>query len=174
MKNAAIALTAIATAALIARPIRVEGDSMLPTYQAGDWLLTLPLWGTLEQGDVVVFTPPPAAASLAGAQGSALPIDPNQAMLKRVVGLPGQAQTQQHVPETELAGNGTAGDPAISPATHTDVWGLVSPPAVGLAVDHYFLIGDNPSSSIDSRQFGSVPRSNIKRRVVGRIWSKSP
>ena len=34
---------------------------------------------------------------------------------------------------------------------------------------HYFLIGDNPDDSIDSRDFGAVTREYIKGKVVARL-----
>jgi nickel-type superoxide dismutase maturation protease len=37
-----------------------------------------------------------------------------------------------------------------------------------------FLLGDNPSSSTDSRQFGPVPREQIVARVHWRYWPLPP
>ena len=34
---------------------------------------------------------------------------------------------------------------------------------------HYFLIGDNPDDSTDSRHYGAVTREYIKGKVVGRM-----
>ena len=34
---------------------------------------------------------------------------------------------------------------------------------------HYFLIGDNPDDSIDSRHYGAVTREYIKGKVVARL-----
>ncbi len=34
---------------------------------------------------------------------------------------------------------------------------------------HYFLIGDNPSDSNDSRNFGAVTREYIKGKVTARL-----
>ncbi len=177
MKKAALVTVAVVATAFLLRPMRIEGDSMLPTYQAGDIVLTLPAWGAIEQGQVVVFDPPQGFPDLRDPSQALVQhaLDPNQSLIKRVIGLPGQAPNPIHTPETKLTGNGTAtGGPAVSPATHSRTWGLATQPAAGLPEDHYFLIGDNPSSSLDSRQFGSVPRDRIERRVVARIWSTSP
>ncbi len=166
MKKAVLAACLIATTAFFFQPMRVEGDSMLPTYQPGDIVLTLPQWGAPKQGDAVVFLPPPLAQS---------PIQPDQPLIKRVAGLPGQAKIDAHTTESKLPGDGTAaGGPAVSPATHTQNWGLAQSPSTALPADHYYLIGDNPSSSIDSRQFGAVTRDRIHRRVVATLWSSSP
>lgn len=40
---------------------------------------------------------------------------------------------------------------------------------VRLGPDEAWVEGDNPSSSTDSRMFGSVPRSSIRRVVVARL-----
>ena len=37
-----------------------------------------------------------------------------------------------------------------------------------------FLLGDNPSSSTDSRQFGAVTREQIVARVRWRYWPPPP
>ena len=37
-----------------------------------------------------------------------------------------------------------------------------------------FLVGDKPSSSTDSRQFGAVPREEIVARVRWRYWPLPP
>jgi nickel-type superoxide dismutase maturation protease len=34
---------------------------------------------------------------------------------------------------------------------------------------HYFLIGDNPDDSVDSRHYGAVTREYIKGKVVARL-----
>ena len=36
--------------------------------------------------------------------------------------------------------------------------------------DEYFVLGDNPSDSRDSRAFGPVPGDNVIGRVWLRIW----
>ena len=35
--------------------------------------------------------------------------------------------------------------------------------------EHYFLLGDNPEDSIDSRHYGVVARELIKGKVVARL-----
>jgi signal peptidase I len=120
----------------------VEGDSMLPTFESGDVLLTWPILGSIKQGQMVVFVDPSLG----------------DRAIKRVAGLPGQTPSNRH------QGNST------ELKTHTVEWGYTDSDRQGLAPRHYFLIGDNPSVSIDSRQFGAISRDHIDRRVLGRIW----
>ena len=39
-----------------------------------------------------------------------------------------------------------------------------------LAEDEYFLLGDNPGSSRDSRHYGPVPRERLLGAVGSRLW----
>lgn len=43
---------------------------------------------------------------------------------------------------------------------------LANRPPVRVAAGHYFLLGDNRDHSLDSREFGPVPRESILGRVV--------
>jgi signal peptidase I len=53
-----------------------------------------------------------------------------------------------------------------------DVVALHAPGAAAVTVpaDRYFVLGDNPAASRDSRAFGFVPRSRIVGRVSVRVW----
>jgi nickel-type superoxide dismutase maturation protease len=45
---------------------------------------------------------------------------------------------------------------------------------VGLGPDEYFLLGDNPAASTDSRHFGPVRRDAIRAVVHWRYWPFPP
>jgi signal peptidase I len=62
--------------------------------------------------------------------------------LKRVVGLPGEVVSMRG------SRGGGRGRPVRAPR------------------DHYFLIGDNPHGSCDSRQVGAIPRQNLLGKVI--------
>jgi nickel-type superoxide dismutase maturation protease len=40
--------------------------------------------------------------------------------------------------------------------------------------DHFYLLGDNPNASTDSRTFGAVDRSQLIARVTWRYWPLPP
>ncbi len=71
--------------------------------------------------------------------------------------------------------DGPAGEPLVKRVSRTPEGG--SPPSV-LAPDSpleptFFVQGDNPGASSDSRAFGPVPRHRIRGRVLWRYWPVS-
>jgi len=138
-----LGLLVLASLMWLFRPMRISGPSMEPTLQEGDWVWTLPLWSAPRRGDLVIFDAP---------DGSPLSI-------KRVAGLPGEKPVRH---STTLQPED--GRPAIE--TSSLEWGSVGEGEQGLPAKHYFLLGDNPSNSVDSRQFGPVDLAQIRRRVI--------
>jgi signal peptidase I len=134
---------------------RVEGDSMLPTLLAGDYLLVRGAGASKRppaRGEVVV-------AALEGCERS---------ILKRVVGLPGERITFS---EGMLLINGRK---LVEPYLR----GL--PPYLGLdnfyftlGLDEYFLMGDNRAHSTDSRHYGPLRGCQIAAKAVWRVWPPS-
>jgi signal peptidase I len=64
-----------------------------------------------------------------------------------------------------VAASSPAGASKVSPR----VWGMDR----GAPGDGLWMIGDNRSSSEDSRRFGAVPRDAVVGRVVWRYWPPS-
>lgn len=135
------------------QPHQVRGSSMLPNFHDGEYLLTDKIsyrLGEPQRGDVVVFKAPS-----------------NQQFdyIKRIVGLPGEKIkiedgkfliNDQILQEDYLPGGLLTFSGAF----------LASEESVFLAEDQYFVLGDNRSSSSDSRDWGLVPRANI----IGKTW----
>ena len=46
----------------------------------------------------------------------------------------------------------------------------VAHPPAGVDAGSIWVLGDNPGVSRDSRQFGAVPSSGVRGRVVWRFW----
>ncbi|GAA2312237.1 S26 family signal peptidase [Nonomuraea roseoviolacea subsp. roseoviolacea] len=138
---AAVALAAVAVvwARLRYVVVRVNGDSMAPTYRSGDLVLVRRARpGTVRRGQVVVFaeeTPPEIAALLPGGRSWAI---------KRAAAVPGDP-----VPAAERAV--AHGDAARVPAACV------------------FVLGDNAEHSFDSRHFGFLPEGRVLGVVVRRI-----
>ena len=134
---------------------RVEGDSMLPSFLEGDYLLA--------HGDGALKRPP-----VRGEIVVAVLEDCERRILKRVVGLPGE---QIAFSDGMLLINGQKlEEPYLR--------GL--PPYLGLGnscftpgPDEYFLMGDNRAHSTDSRHYGPLSRSQIAARAIWRVWPPS-
>ncbi len=128
----------------------VRGSSMTPGIHDGDRILVdhvSYLFGDVQRGDVVVLQ---------------YPLDPTLDYIKRVIGLPGD---RVEIEGGRVCVNGVAlEEPYIAdpdPRTHLSV--TVEP-------EHFFVLGDNRPHSSDSREFGQVPRQNLRGKVDVRVW----
>ena len=131
-------------AGVFVRPYRVDGHSMAPHYQDGDIVWTVPLWGDPNRGDVLIFEAP----------------DGSGRSMKRVAGLPSE------VPQNNF--QRLQPDPNRPPIeTHVTRWVYDEQGRLALPAGHYFLLGDHPAASIDSRDFGPVRSEALHRRVLG-------
>ncbi len=129
----------------------VQGPSMQPTFQDGNFLIVSRvnyLFGEPEYGDIVVFH---------------YPNGPEEDYIKRVIGLPGDTV---EIRDTLVYVNGLQRDePYINEPCHPQncpnrVWELGS--------DEYFVMGDNRNRSSDSRSFGPVNRRFLVGEVIVR------
>ena len=153
---------------------RVEGPSMEPTLQEGQFLFVnklaylrldlqtlsdrLPFletqreeplfrWDTPSRGEVVVFK---------------FPDDETRDFVKRVIGVPGDSV---RIEEGVVYVNGEKLDEPY--VTRRDRRNMT---ARDVLQDTYFVLGDNRTSSHDSRDWGAVPAENIIGRTWVRYW----
>jgi signal peptidase I len=125
----------------------VEGTSMNPSYPPGTHLYGAPISTALERGDVVLLD------------------DGNEDYaVKRIIGLPGETV---HVWRGRVFINRQMlVEPYLPAHTYTYPSERARRGATfQLGEDEYFVLGDNRLYSADSRTYGPVPRSHIKRRV---------
>jgi len=135
----------------VVEPVRVRGDSMEPTLNAGAVLVIdkVTFHGRdAHRGDVIV-THDPRTGSLivkrvVATAGDSVGIDNGRLMLN------GRIIAEDYVDNHDMGGFYFGPD--------------VVPPG------HVFLLGDNRADSIDSRAFGAVPIDSIDGRVLTRIW----
>jgi signal peptidase I len=134
----------------ILEPHVVRGTSMWPTYTDGDYLLIDKLclrFRPLARGEVVVLHDP---------------VEPQALLLKRVVGLPGEAVTMENGALSVESPGQTAPTPVDEPYVEGRdalAWNGT------LHTDEIFVLGDHRSASVDSRSFGAVSL----RSVVGTV-----
>lgn len=134
------------------QPFYVKGASMEPNFYDHEYLIIDEVSyriGNPERGDIIVFK---------------YPDDPKQYFIKRIIGLPNETVDVRNgniyiynddypegmvLEEGYLEGVVTSGQNKIK-----------------LRSDEYYVLGDNRSSSLDSRSFGPVNKDYI----IGRVW----
>ena len=124
---------------------RIEGHSMLPTLQEGEYVIINKLSYYLEdpdRGDIIVLH---------------FPNDRSRDFIKRVVGVPGD---HVEVSNGVVKVNRIAlDDPYITAnPSYTGSWDVPE--------EHYFVLGDNRNNSSDSHNWSFLPREDI----VGKAW----
>ncbi len=139
----------------IAQPFIVEGSSMEPTFETGQYLIVDELSYFFEnphRGEVIVFRPPQNTSTH---------------YIKRVIGLPGETVT--------ISGSYVY----IKNASHPEGFKLDesyivhkkdSNMAITLKDDEYFVMGDNRANSSDSRYWGPIHKSAISGRTFVRLF----
>lgn len=135
------------------QPFYVKGASMEPNFYDHEYLIIDEISYRLDKpqrGDVVVFRPPN---------------NPSQFYIKRIIGLPGETikieQGKIIIINPENPQGFRLSEQIYLPNTQTQ-----GSQQVTLGPDQYYLLGDNRSSSLDSRIFGPVKKDNI----IGRVW----
>ena len=151
------------------RNFRVDGSSMHPTLEGGQYLMVnkavyfqldmqrlsriIPFWQVDEASPQFVIHPPKRRDVIV----FRFPRDPSKDFVKRVIGVPGD---EVEIRRGTVYLNGKElKEPSIDHDTST-----FSP--VRLAEKEYFVMGDNRSSSNDSRTWGPVPEDH----VLGKVW----
>ena len=129
--------------------IRVDGHSMQPTLNSGEFVIVNKLaykFGEADNGDVIVFH---------------YPRDPDQEYIKRVIGLPGD---HVQIKEGEVFINGEPIDEpyiAASPNYQSE-WDIPD--------DSFFVLGDNRNNSSDSHNWGPVPEEYVIGKALVIYW----
>ena len=153
------------------RTFKVDGNSMRPTLDGGQYLLVnklvyfrinterisrmIPFWNVGEEddqfaihhperGEVIVFrTPRPGS---------------DQDLVKRVIGLPGE--------KVELRAGTVYVDGVLLEEEYLKNRDASTMAPLELGEKEYFVLGDNRGPSQDSRSIGPVPEQN----VIGKVW----
>ena len=92
------------------------------------------------------------------------PPAPDQAFLKRLIGLPGEFVAVEGG-VVRIDGVALAEPYLLDPPTYTGAWDL--------AEDEYLVLGDNRNDSSDSHLWGPIHRSAIEARALLVYWPLS-
>ena len=147
----------------VASPHQVNGQSMVPTFQSGEFVLSDKVsykMGNPKRGDVIVFHAPESANCPKGTGCD---------FIKRVLGLPGESI---EVREDAIWVNGQKLDEPYIPEEFETLPGNATKngQSVFLGPDEYFVSGDNRPYSSDSRAWGAIHKSDIVGRALLRYW----
>lgn len=138
----------------IAEPYLVDGRSMSPTFETGDYLIVDKLsyeFGTPKRNSVIIFR---------------YPNDPTKTFIKRVIGLPGET--------VDVSSNGVKIINAENPSGFSIDQSYIKYPSSDsiqktLAPDEYFVMGDNRAESFDSRSWGPLNKKYIIGKPLLRL-----
>ena len=169
-----LALVALLLLQGTVRNFKVEGSSMYPTLEGGQYLVVdqvsyfkvdlerlsrlVPFWAVNEADTRFAFDPPTRGEIIV----FRYPQDTTKDFVKRVVGLPG---------DTVEVRSGIVyidGEPLREP--YLQRLDRSSSRSITLGPKEYYVIGDNRRNSNDSRAWGVVPEENIVGRVLLVYW----
>jgi signal peptidase I len=146
----------------IASPHQVNGQSMVPTFQSGEYVLSDKISyriGEPQRGDVIVFHAPPAAECPEGTGCD---------FIKRVIGVPGET-IQVH--DNHIYINDQPLEESYIPKEFQINPGLATKnKSITLGPNEYFVCGDNRPYSSDSRAWGPIHKSDIVGKAFFRYW----
>jgi len=129
--------------------VRVDGFSMRPTLDDGEFLLVSKLtykWSDFSRGDIVVFH---------------FPLNPDEELIKRIIGLPGDhvvVREGRVYVNDELVKEGYIEQPPL----YIGEWFVTE--------GNLFVLGDNRNNSNDSKDWGMLPMENVVGRAVLIYW----
>lgn len=144
----------------LVRPHQVRGDSMLPNFHDGEYLLTeMVSYNLLRhppvRGEVIVFRSPE---------------QPNLDFIKRVVALPGERLKIQNgdvfIINSEHPEGFLFDESYLENGTVTQGRRTIKEGEIFSTGDGYVVFGDNRERSSDSREWGVIRREDI----IGNVW----
>lgn len=169
----------LALAALVIIPIRtflfqpffVQGSSMEPNFDDGEYLVISEFGYKYTKIPVLDIEVHPFRELIRQEpMVFRFPKDPSQFFIKRVIGLPGESveikQGKVYI-YNKIHPDGYALDESgyLSPAVKTS-----DLPKTPVGDSEYFVLGDNRAFSYDSRSFGPIEKTAVIGEVLLRAW----
>lgn len=139
---------------------KVSGNSMVPTFHSGDFLITEKVsyrFNSPQRGDVIVLKNPR---------------DESQDFIKRIIAIPGDTvKVESNIVHVN---NEPVNESYLPPDTQTQAGAfLIEGISVKAGPNQYFVMGDNRDHSSDSRDWGALTREEIVGKALFRYWPPS-
>lgn len=144
------------------QPHQVNGQSMVPNFQSGDYVLTDKISYKISEpkrGDIIVFHAPNSAHCAKGTGCD---------FIKRILGLPGE--TIEVRDGQIFVNNQPLPEPYVPAEFETLPGAYTQTGPIVLNADQYFAVGDNRPYSSDSRSWGPITKDEIVGRAFFRYW----
>ncbi|MBN2388195.1 MAG: signal peptidase I [Anaerolineales bacterium] len=149
----------------ISARVRVEGFSMRPTLDDGQYILVNRLayqFSDFERGDIVIFRPPNTPEPAFWRQFAGLPgLEEYEDYIKRVIGLPGETVLINDG-RVYIDGVALAEDYIAAPPTYFD--------ETTVPEGYIYVLGDNRNNSSDSHSWGALPAEHVIGRAILIYW----
>ena len=133
----------------ISARVRVDGLSMQPTLEHGEFILVNKLsyrWSAVQRGDIIVFD---------------FPLNADEELIKRVIGLAGDHVVVKN--NQVFVNDQLLNEPYISQAPlYSGEWQVTD--------GYLFVLGDNRNNSNDSKDWGLLPVENIVGKAAVIYW----
>jgi signal peptidase I len=133
----------------ISARVRVDGFSMRPTLEDGEFVLVSKMsykFSSYERGDIIVFH---------------FPLNPDEELIKRVIGLPGD-QVRVEGSQLYLNGQLLSEDYIAEAPLYSGEWTVTE--------GYLFVLGDNRNNSNDSKDWGLLPQENVVGKAILIYW----
>jgi signal peptidase I len=166
METLGLALLLFLVINVISARVRVDGFSMRPTLDDGEFVLINRLayqFGGFHRGDIIVFRPPmyPESGFMRRLLGLPNISDDYEDYIKRIIGLPGD-KVKIEKGLVRINGAPITENYLASPPDYSGEWTV---PAGNL-----FVLGDNRNNSADSHAWGFLPEQNILGKALVVYW----
>lgn len=141
----------------VAQPHKVSGNSMVPTYLNGDYILTDKItyrFRDPKRGEVIVLKNPE---------------NESQDFIKRIMALPGDTIRIEN--NSVYLNDQLITEPYLPPDVKTKPRDFLTDRTnIKVGPNQYFVFGDNREHSSDSRDWGGITREEIVGKVFFRYW----
>ncbi len=149
IENILLAIVVFLAINTLTARVRVDGYSMLPTLNHGEYVLVNRMayrFAPPQRGDIIVFQSP---------------LDPREDFIKRVIGLPGDT-VEIYNGQVHINGYPVTEPYILAPPAYRGKWDV---PA-----GHFFVLGDNRNDSSDSHTWGTLDTQLVIGKAIAIYW----